>query len=81
MLFFGQHAELFPAINQLLLCYAMLCYAVSDESNWLIADKRNNGAYQQKETIFLDSHSIVNGPCVPLCNLLHRGGGGGGGRN
>ena len=30
----------------------------SDESNWLIAGKRNNGAYQLKCTIFLDSHSI-----------------------
>ena len=47
----------------------------SDESNWLIASKRNNGAYQPKGTIFLDSHCIVNGPRVPFWHLLHRGNG------
>ena len=47
-----------------------------DDSNWLIAGKRNNGAYQLKYTIFLDSHSIANGPRVPFWPLLHRDGGG-----
>ena len=47
-----------------------------DDSNWLIAGKRNNGSYQPKGTIFLVSHSIVNGPLVPFWHLLHRGGGG-----
>ena len=48
----------------------------SDESNWLIAGKRNNGAYQPKDTIFLESHSFVTAPRVPFWHLLHRGGGG-----
>ena len=41
----------------------------SDESNWLIAGKRNNGVYQLKCTIFLDSHSIANGPLVCLSGI------------
>ena len=36
----------------------------------LIAGKRNNGAYQLKYTIFLDSHSIANGVGVDGTNQV-----------